>query len=227
MSDEQLTHPFDGLSLKYAYRPTTETQLECLSQDHMCLACGDSGNYITGDLGPKKRLGDMQYFRGALKCECGFMNFAYVALNNIKRRQFNVSVADALLQLDLQGELPNYLVEEWLQMSAACAHKEDYDQAEQFIYRCLEVEPDSQAALYNLGWLCTKRKQIEQAVSAYHKVEQIGEGFPSASLNLGYIYQEAGDYQRAASAYRRFLNQFPNHMDARSRLSQCDKKLTG
>ncbi len=227
MNKESLSHPFDGLSLKYAYRPTTELQLESLSNDHMCLACGDSGNFITGDLGPKKTLGHLEFFRGALKCECGFMNFAYVALNDIKSRKIAVSVAESIKELDKAGELNNYLVEEWLQMSAACAHKEDYDQAEQFIHRCLELQPDSQAALYNLGWLCTKRKQIEQAVTAYHKVEQIGDGFPSASLNLGYIYQEAGDYQNAASAYRRFLNQFPNHMDARSRLSQCDKKLAG
>ncbi|WP_144392198.1 tetratricopeptide repeat protein [Pleionea sediminis] len=222
-------HHSDGLSLRYAYRPSTEAQLESLTAEHTCLSCGDKGQFVTGDLGPKKQMASLIYYRGAMKCQCGFMNFAYVIINDLPEEKKNQAMPSRV-SIDKEineGNIPDYRMEEFLQMSAACAHNEDFDEAEAYIKRCLEIDPDNQAALYNLGWLCTKREALQDAVQAYKKVESISDNFPSASLNLGYIYQEAGDYQNAIKSYRKFLNRYPNHMDARNRLTQCDKKLAG
>lgn len=230
MSDNDfIKHQLDGLSLQYAYQASNQKQLESLTANHSCLSCGDKGQFVTGDLGPKKQLESLIYYRGALKCRCGFMNFAYVIINDLPEQQLNQPIPAAIaVEKELaDGNLPDYRLEELLQLSAACAHNEDYDEAEAYINRCLEIDPDNQAALYNLGWLCTKKQALQEAVQAYQKVESLSDSFPSASLNLGYIFQEAGDYQNAAKSYRRFLNRYPNHLDARNRLNECGKKLTG
>ncbi|MEM9100681.1 MAG: tetratricopeptide repeat protein [Pseudomonadota bacterium] len=216
-----------GLSLKHAYTPQSDRELEETTGQHCCLACGRKGQFVTGDLGPLRELGPLKFYRGAMKCQCGYMNFTFVVVNDLKNANINteISTSEAMTIAERDSVFPDWRVEELLNLASAAAHNQSFDEAKDLTEQCLAFDDNNQAAWYNMGWLYTNTQDIPNAVRAYEKVISIGDSFPSAHLNLGYIYEEAGDLQNAVISFERFLNRYPNHVGAKKRLETCQDKL--
>src|SRR5579885_3530900 len=77
----------------------------------------------------------------------------------------------------------------------------DSDSAEAFFYlsiaesdlrRSLDLNPNSQNALYNLGVLLLESKKPVEAVNFLERAEKIGPASPEISANLVRAYLEAG-----------------------------------
>ncbi|MDE1462726.1 tetratricopeptide repeat protein [Spartinivicinus poritis] len=211
-----------GLSLKYAYRPQTNQERNLVHTTHPCLACGRKGHIINGDCGPERKKGDIIYFRVALICDCSYMNFVNVIVNELPEyaKRAKHPITD-----DLFDSLPDWRIEELLQLSAASGHLGNFAMARKLIDRCIQIAPDSQGAWYNLGWLHVNDGDYQQAIEAYKRVLELGSDFPSALFNLGNIYKDLQWYNEACDAFNKFLKLYPKHIQAKKSLKECEAKV--
>lgn len=216
-----------GLSLYHAFRPTTNAEKEEATANHPCVACEKQGQYITGDVGPKRQCSELVYYKAALRCQCGFTNYVYVIINDIKNQQKKgvPSSSEAMTVAQQQESLPQWETEELLQLASAAAHNKEFEKSKKIIDKCLEITPNHPAAWYNLGWLSTNGGDYPAAIDAYQKALELSDDFPSAALNLGHIYQELGKYQNAVDAFTQFLDKYPKHVEANRCVKACKKKI--
>lgn len=211
-----------GLSLRYAYRPRTVEEKHNIHTIHPCLACGRKGHIINGDCGPERNKGEVIYFRVALICECSYMNFVNVIVNDIPAY---AKRAKQPLSENFFESLPDWRTEELLQLSASAAHVNNFVKARKLVNRCIQISPDSQGAWYNLGWLHVHEGDYEQAIKAYKRVLELGSDFPSAMFNLGNIYKDLELFSEAHDAFSQFLQRYPKHIQAKKSLKECEKKM--
>ncbi|WP_157369187.1 tetratricopeptide repeat protein [Algicola sagamiensis] len=212
-----------GLSLRYAYIPKNVTERNQIAYEHPCLACGDAGKYVTGDSGPQRRHGDIYFYRLGFICHCQYLNFIHIIVNDFVEDAppACVSATDAIAQSEEAGDMPDWRVQELIQLSASAAHHRQFENAKLLIDICLTLSSESQCAWYNRGWLYANDLDFEKAIQAYRRTTELGSDFPSAYLNLGYIYQQFCYYQDAIYAYESFLNHYPTHSEAKERLAYC------
>ncbi|MDE1462723.1 tetratricopeptide repeat protein [Spartinivicinus poritis] len=216
-----------GLSLYHGFRPTTNAEKEESTANHLCIACDKKGQYITGDIGPKRTCGELLYYKAALRCRCGFMNYVYVIINDLKEQQKKgvLSSDEAIAKAQAEDVLPQWETEELLQRASAAAHNKHFKLSRAMVDKCLEITPKHPAAWYNLGWLATNDGNYPAAIEAYQKAQELSDDFPSAALNLGHIYQELGKYQHAIDAFTQFLDKYPKHAVASRCVRECKKKM--
>jgi tetratricopeptide (TPR) repeat protein len=219
-------HPADtrrGLSLASAYTPQDRKAQERIVQRHACAACGKPGNYITGDRGPRRTLGAIVYFRVALKCRCGFLNFVNVVVNDLpeERRKVTMGAHAALEAARRAGELPDPTTEELLVRTAAAGAREDLEEALRLARETVEYAPDHPAAWFNLGWVRVATEDYDGGLDAYAHTLELSDEFPSARLNQANVYRHLEQYAEAVAGYDRFLERFPDHAHARAAREDC------
>ncbi|MEM9100678.1 MAG: tetratricopeptide repeat protein [Pseudomonadota bacterium] len=212
-----------GLSMRYAYNPKTLNERNAITAKHTCIACGKRGGYISGDSGPQRRKENLVYYRAGLICQCHYLNFVNVIVNDLpgENTQTELTSEKALNEGIENQTLADWRVEELIHLSAAAAHNNKIEQACDIIDACITLDASSQAAWYNRGWLYANQNELELAINAYKKTLSLGNEFPSALLNLGYIYQELQEFTEAAHYFEKFLEKYPQHTDAKNRLAQC------
>jgi tetratricopeptide (TPR) repeat protein len=229
MSDNVTPLHQRGLSLGLAYLPKTPAEQTSVTNRHPCAACAAPGDYIVGDSGPMRHLGEIAYYRAALKCRCGFMNFVYVVVNDLPAevRGLNLPDADSALQAAAaSGDLPDPQVEELLVRTSAAGFKEDWERATHLAKQCIERAPKHPAAWFNLGWLQVAASDYQSGLESYRRTLELSNDFPSAWLNMGNVYQHLEQYDDAVSCLERFLERYPNHAEAKRRHEECLAKVS-
>lgn len=217
-----------GFSLRYAYLPRTPSEQQAITDQHPCTACAAAGRYVVGDSGPLRRLEKIAYYRVALKCGCGFMNFVYVVVNDLPAEVAELALpnADAALKDAVDsGKLPDPLVEELLIKASAAAFKEEWEEAMRLSKQCVERAPNHPAAWFNLGWLHVASEDYESGLQAYRQTTLLSDDFPSAWLNMGNVYHHLEQYGEALRCLDRFLQCYPEHSEANRRREECLAKL--
>ncbi len=224
MSDKVTPLYQPGLSLRHAYTPHSTTEQQAITERHPCAACGASKNYVVGDSGPLRRHAAIAYYRVALKCRCGFMNFAYVIVNDLPGEGGGQAFPDtdsALSDAMADGSLPDPHVEELLVRTSAAGFRQEWNEAMRLARQCIECAPDHPAAWFNLGWLHVNAGDLQAGLDAYRRTTQLSNDFPSAWLNMGNVYQHLEQFDEAVACLDRFLARYPKHAEAIQRRQQC------
>jgi tetratricopeptide (TPR) repeat protein len=228
MSDKVTPLHQRGLSLRYAYTPRNQAEQQAISNQHPCAACGKLKNYVVGDSGPKRLLEGIAYYRVALKCRCGFMNFAYVIVNDLPEEQAGQaqpSTETVLRSAEASGDLPDSYVEELLVRMSAAGFNEEWEKSMDLARQCIDRAPHNPAAWFNLGWLHIAAGDYQAGLAAYRQTIELSNDFPSAWLNMGNVYHHLEQYEDALACLGRFLEQYPNHAEAKQRRDECLQKM--
>lgn len=94
-----------------------------------------------------------------------------------------------------------------------------YEEAQEFLRRGAELDPE-RTDLHNLMGVCHyKRGEYAQAVAAFQRVLKLDPGSAIDHANLGVNYQALGDSDRAAACYRTALSLDPGIDFARRNLA--------
>ncbi len=219
-----------GLSLRCAYQPTSQAEQAAITDLHPCAACGASGNYLLGDSGPLRRQRDIAYYRIAIKCRCGFMNFVHVVVNDLPSEVRGLKLPSAQIALQeavSAGELPDAQAEELLVRASAAGFRQEWEAAMRLSTQCVERAPGHPAAWFNLGVLHVVGGDYRSGLDCYQRTLELSGDFPSAWLNMGNVYQHLEQYDDAVICLERFLALYPNHVDAKRRHEECLAKVNG
>jgi tetratricopeptide (TPR) repeat protein len=96
----------------------------------------------------------------------------------------------------------------------------------QLIEKCIEVDPSSARAHFELGKLHTWRQDYPSAVTHYRKAVALDPKSAKAFFNLGYVYARTADFARAEEMYRRTVELAPPFVDeAWFNLAMVQKRL--
>lgn len=98
-----------------------------------------------------------------------------------------------------------------------------YDQAQEFYELALELAPDNQTIIFNLGTAYQAQGEADKAILCYERVS----GIPEAKNNLGVIFESQGEHSLAWEAYQAALKLEPQFDMARENIVRLEKKFGG
>ncbi|KHE91462.1 MAG: hypothetical protein SCABRO_02783 [Candidatus Scalindua brodae] len=81
-----------------------------------------------------------------------------------------------------------------------------YDNAIVSFRKAIELNPDDEAAHYNLGIVYSKKRMYDEAILEYKKVIESNPNLPDVHYNLGVVYREKGMHlqaKREVSLYKK------------------------
>lgn len=138
-----------GVSLKHAFRPRSANEQADLHKHFPCPACARTDKFIAGDKGPRRNRGAILYYRAALKCQCGFLSYMNVVVNDLpsEKKSNTLSARDALKAAESEGVLEDPVVEELLVRSAAAAHNQDWSTAQEAVQNAVQLAPENPAQI--------------------------------------------------------------------------------
>jgi tetratricopeptide (TPR) repeat protein len=108
----------------------------------------------------------------------------------------------------------------------------DLEEAERWVTRALELDPDSGAFLDSLGWLYFHRGEYQRAVDTLERAASLEPDEPLITEHLGDAYRRAAKNAKAGEAYRRALKaliaapELQEHKDQKQSLERKLKMLS-
>ncbi len=93
------------------------------------------------------------------------------------------------------------------------------DDAEKYLERALEIEPQNGAFLDSYGWLMFKKGKTEKAISYIQSaIDMIGAD-PELFDHMGDIYRHLGEFEKSQEYYSRALELVPDNESIREKLN--------
>lgn len=104
--------------------------------------------------------------------------------------------------------------EAWIQLGVIAAEDQD-SMAVLYYENALDAEPESQEAIYNLGYFYQQQEKYQRAIDTYNRLLDINPQNINAYYNLGFIYLTVlEEYQKAEENFRRVLDLDPDNVNA-------------
>jgi Flp pilus assembly protein TadD len=94
-----------------------------------------------------------------------------------------------------------------------------WDEAYAHLRRSLELNPQSAATHYNLGYVMARRGQVNEAVAEFREALKIDPDYAQAHNNLGAVLQMLGKGAEAREHYRRAIALRPDNAEAHANLA--------
>jgi tetratricopeptide (TPR) repeat protein len=94
------------------------------------------------------------------------------------------------------------------------------DQAQEFIQKAMEMDPENGAYIDSLGWVYFKKGMIEEALTEIERASNILED-AEVLEHLGDIYQVKGELEKAKDAYQRALVLDAERESVKEKLRKC------
>ncbi len=89
--------------------------------------------------------------------------------------------------------------------------KKDYAQAEDYLTKCLKVEPTHYAANFFLARVCDEQNRLPEALDYYEKAKAIQPGNLEIQFNIATVLQKMGRYEKAFAVYEEMLKLAPDN----------------
>jgi tetratricopeptide (TPR) repeat protein len=145
----------------------------------------------------------------------------YLGLAYASVRDYRNSVAAFTLALDPRED-DSSLDTLLLAIANSYSALDEYETAQSYLIRCLDISRDSNAiftARLNLGEILFKKGDIAGAEEQYLKVNEESGGNAEAHFRLGELYTAQGETVRGRAEWRRAVQIDPSHRLARERLN--------
>jgi tetratricopeptide (TPR) repeat protein len=108
-----------------------------------------------------------------------------------------------------------------LNLGAAHAAMQQFDEAAACYGRALEIQPNLAEAHGNLGDLCEARGQSGQAIACYRRALELQPADALAGHRLGLILQRQGEFDEALACYRGAIAVQPDFAEAHNDLANA------
>lgn len=89
--------------------------------------------------------------------------------------------------------------------------KEDFDEAQKYFTKSLEISPEDEAAAYNVGQVFFFHQKIDEAIKYYELAIQIKKDWAKPYLGLGYVYLNKGDFAKSIECFNKFIDMDPEN----------------
>ena len=99
-------------------------------------------------------------------------------------------------------------------LGEAALKRGDFEAAQGFFRRALEISPEDPAAAYNVGEIFFSNQKIDDAISYFELAIKIESNWPKAYHRLGLAYLNKGDLPKALANLKRFLELDPQNPEA-------------
>ncbi len=90
----------------------------------------------------------------------------------------------------------------------------DFETAQGFFRKALEISPEDPAAAYNVGEIFFSNQKIDDAISFFELATRIKSDWPRAYHRLGLVYLNKGDLPKALENLKTFLELDPQNPEA-------------
>jgi tetratricopeptide (TPR) repeat protein len=90
----------------------------------------------------------------------------------------------------------------------------DFEAAQRFFQRALEISPEDPAAAYNVGEIFFSNQKIDDAIAYFELAIKIKSDWPKAYHRLGLAYLNKGDLAKALEDLKKFLALDPQNPEA-------------
>lgn len=101
-------------------------------------------------------------------------------------------------------------------LGEAALKRGDFESAQGFFRRVLEVSPEDPAAAYNVGEIFFSNQKIDDAIAYLELAVKIKGDWPKAYHRLGLVYLNKGDLPKALENLKKFLELDPENPEAAS-----------
>lgn len=92
----------------------------------------------------------------------------------------------------------------------------DFETAQGYFRRALEISPEDPAAAYNVGEIFFSNQKIDEAIGYFELAIKIKSDWPKAYHRLGLVYLNKGDLPKALANLKKFLELDPQNAEAGS-----------
>lgn len=111
-------------------------------------------------------------------------------------------------------EMKQDFYEAWIQLGVIASKQED-SLAVLYFKNALNVRPESEEALYNLGYFYQQQGKVEKAINTYNQLLDVNPQSERGYYNLGYIYLTIKeDFKKAEQFYRQALDVNPDNVNS-------------
>jgi Tfp pilus assembly protein PilF len=90
----------------------------------------------------------------------------------------------------------------------------DFEAAQGFFRRALEISPEDPAAAYNVGEIFFSNQKTDDAIAYFELAIKIKSDWPKAYHRLGLVYLNKGDFPKALANLKKFLELDPQNPEA-------------
>jgi len=90
----------------------------------------------------------------------------------------------------------------------------DFESAQGFFRRALEISPEDPAAAYNVGEIFFSNLKTDDAIAYFELAIKIKSDWPKAYHRLGLVYLNKGDFPKALANLKKFLELDPQSPEA-------------
>lgn len=94
--------------------------------------------------------------------------------------------------------------------------KEDYENAQKYIKKVLDIYPTDEHLTYNMGEIYFSNNKIDDAIHYYELSKQINPEWGKPYLKLGYAYLNKGNFEKAKENLRKFIEVDPDSPDVQT-----------
>jgi len=110
-------------------------------------------------------------------------------------------------------------------LARAYAAKGDLANAEVEYRRVIQLNPRSESAFNNLGFVLLEEKKLSEARQAFQQLLALNANYANAHFGLGSVAFAEGNYQQAVEEYKQAAQQEPDMEGVYYRLGQAQVKL--
>jgi tetratricopeptide (TPR) repeat protein len=94
--------------------------------------------------------------------------------------------------------------------------KEDYENAQKYIKKVLDIYPEDEHLTYNMGEIYFSKNKIDDAIHYYELSKQINPEWGKPYLKLGYAYLNKGNFEEAKENLRKFIEVDPDSPEVKT-----------
>lgn len=134
--------------------------------------------------------------------------------------------AEQVLNEAIQGLSLEHLDHGYVQLAHLHRDRGDYDNAEKWYRKAIELDPDNAGRHVFLGGLLAKRGDFSGAEAAHQKATRCSKGaVDEAFLNLGLVLRAQERYKEALACFERALELTPDYPQAITAKSDIEKAI--
>lgn len=89
----------------------------------------------------------------------------------------------------------------------------DFETAQTYLRRALEVSPADETAAYNVGEIFFSNQKIDEAITFFELAVRIKKDWPRPVFRLGIVYLNKGDFAKSLEYLNRFVQMAPDNPD--------------
>ena len=121
---------------------------------------------------------------------------------------------------DLLYATPHYA---YSNLGLAYYNKGEYNRAQTYFLKALEIEPEFVLALRGLGRTYVAMNNIPEAIATFEKALQHAANYVELNMDLADAYQKANEYKKAVYFYRKVIELAPDSPLAEEAKIKADK----